>query len=78
MLEKILGVLRINKLRIIQLLKADMNQVLRSAFTRNTTYTGDYQRTPIWKIPPNVSHTSSEQATQKKTNGIVFDNDAKG
>jgi hypothetical protein len=32
MLEKIPGVHRINKLRIIQLLEADLNQVLRSAF----------------------------------------------
>jgi hypothetical protein len=35
MLENIPGVPRINKLRIIQLLKADLNQVLRSAFTIN-------------------------------------------
>jgi hypothetical protein len=35
MLEKITGVPRSNKLRIIQLLEADLNQVLRIAFTRN-------------------------------------------
>jgi hypothetical protein len=35
MLEKIPGVPRINKLIIIQLLEADLNQVLRSAFARN-------------------------------------------
>jgi hypothetical protein len=35
MLENIPGVPRINKLRIIQLLEADMNQVLRSAFAIN-------------------------------------------
>jgi hypothetical protein len=35
MLENIPGVPRINKLRIIQLLEADLNQVLRSAFARN-------------------------------------------
>jgi hypothetical protein len=35
MLEKILGVPRINKLRIIQLLEANLNQVLRSVFARN-------------------------------------------
>jgi hypothetical protein len=35
MLEKIPGVPRINKLRIIQLLEANLNQVLRSAFARN-------------------------------------------
>jgi hypothetical protein len=34
-LEKIPGVPRINKLRIIQLLEADLNQVLRSAFALN-------------------------------------------
>jgi hypothetical protein len=34
-LEKIPGVPRINKLRIIQLLQADLNQVLHSAFTRH-------------------------------------------
>jgi hypothetical protein len=34
-LEKIPGVPRINKLRIIQLLEADLNQVLRSAFASN-------------------------------------------
>jgi hypothetical protein len=35
MLEEFPGVPRINKLRIIQLLEADLNQVLRSAFARN-------------------------------------------
>jgi hypothetical protein len=35
MLEKILGIVRSNMLRIIQLLEADLNQVLRIAFTRN-------------------------------------------
>jgi hypothetical protein len=33
MLENFSGDARINKLRIIKLLKADLNQVLRSAFT---------------------------------------------
>jgi hypothetical protein len=35
MLEKISGVIRTDKLCIIQLLEADLNQVLRSAFARN-------------------------------------------
>jgi hypothetical protein len=35
MLEKIPGVVRSNKLRIIQPLEADLNQVLRIAFARN-------------------------------------------
>jgi hypothetical protein len=34
-LEKIPGIARKNKLRIIQLLEADLNQVLRAAFARN-------------------------------------------
>jgi hypothetical protein len=37
MLEKIPGISRTNKLRIIQLLEADFNQVLRDAFARNIT-----------------------------------------
>jgi hypothetical protein len=36
MLEKTPGVIRTNTLRIIQLLEADRNQLLRLAFTRNT------------------------------------------
>jgi hypothetical protein len=37
MLEKISGVMRSNKLRIIQLLEADLNQVLKIVFARNIT-----------------------------------------
>jgi hypothetical protein len=37
MLEKVPGISRSDKLRIIQLLEADLNQVLRIAFTRNIT-----------------------------------------
>jgi hypothetical protein len=37
MLEEIPRVVRSNKLIIIQLLEADLNQVLRIAFTRNIT-----------------------------------------
>jgi hypothetical protein len=37
MLEKIPGVVRSNKLRIIQLLEADLNQVLKITFARNIT-----------------------------------------
>jgi hypothetical protein len=42
MLEKIPGVARTNKLRIIQLLEAYMNQVLRIAFARNITKLARY------------------------------------
>jgi hypothetical protein len=37
MLEKVPGIPRSDKLRIIQLLEADINQVLRIAFARNIT-----------------------------------------
>jgi hypothetical protein len=37
MLEKVPGISRSKKLRIIQLLEADLNQVLRAAFVRNVT-----------------------------------------
>jgi hypothetical protein len=37
MLEKIHGVARMHKLCIIQLLEADLNQLLRITFTRNIT-----------------------------------------
>jgi hypothetical protein len=37
MLKKVPGISRSDKLRIIQLLEADLNQVLRIAFSRNTT-----------------------------------------
>jgi hypothetical protein len=37
MLEKVSGIPRSDKLRIIQLLEADLNQVLRIAFARNIT-----------------------------------------
>jgi hypothetical protein len=37
MLEKIPGITRTNKLRIIQFLEADLKQVLRAAFARIVT-----------------------------------------
>jgi hypothetical protein len=37
MLEKVSGIARTNKLGIIQLLEADLNQVFRAAFARNIT-----------------------------------------
>jgi hypothetical protein len=89
MVEKIPGVPRINKLRIIQLLEADLNQVLRSAFARNIIKLA--QETPgiISKHQCGRSHQTCltpvlnklltvHHLIQKKTNGIVFDNDAKG
>jgi hypothetical protein len=44
MLEKVPGIPRSYKLRIIQLLEADLNQVLRIAFARNITRLAKNQR----------------------------------
>jgi hypothetical protein len=89
MLEKIPGVPRINKLRIIQLLEADLNQVLLSAFARNISKLAQdtpgvisehqYGRSHQTCITPVLNKLLTVQLLiQKKTNGIVFDNDAKG
>jgi hypothetical protein len=89
MLEKIPGVPRINKLRIIQLLEADLNQVLRSAFARNISRLAQdtpdiisqhqYGRSHQTCLTPVLKKLLTVQLLiQKKTNGIVFDNDAKG
>jgi hypothetical protein len=42
MLEKVPGIPRSDKLRIIQLLEEDLNPVLRIAFTRNITRLAKY------------------------------------
>jgi hypothetical protein len=89
MLEKIPGVPRINKLRIIQLLVADLNEVLRSAFALNISKLAQetpgiisehqYGRSDQTCLTPVLSKLLMVQLLiQKKTNGIVFDKDAKG
>jgi hypothetical protein len=89
MLEKIPGVPRINKLRIIQLLEADLNQVLRSVFARNISKLAQetpgiisehqYGRSHQTCLTPVLNKLLTVQLLiQKKTNGIVLDNDAKG
>jgi hypothetical protein len=88
MLEKIPGVVRSNKLRIIQILEADLNQVLRIAFARNITRLAKTHEGVISKHQYGWSHKicispvlnkllAIQLLIQKKTNGIVFDNDAK-
>jgi hypothetical protein len=80
---------RTNKLRIIQLPEADLNQVLRSAFTRNISKLAQdkdgiisehqYGRSNRTCISPILNKLLTIQILiQKRTNGIVFDNDAKG
>jgi hypothetical protein len=89
MLEKIPGVPRINKLRIIQLLEDYLNQVLRSAFARNISKLAketpgiisehQYGRSHQTCLTPVLKKLLTVQLLiQKKRNGIVFDNDAKG
>jgi hypothetical protein len=89
MLEKIPGVPRINKLRIIQLLEADLNQVLRSAFARNISKFAQetpgifsehqYRRSHQTCLTPVLNKLLTVHILiQKNTNGIIFDNDAKG
>jgi hypothetical protein len=88
-LDKIPGVPRINKLRIIQLLEANLNKVLRSAFARNIIKLAHETQGIISKHQYGRSHQTCltpflnklltvKLLIQKKTDGIVFDNDAKG
>jgi hypothetical protein len=89
MLEKIPGVSRSDNLRIIQLLEADLNQVLRIAFARNIgrlakEHEGiiskhQYGRTHKTCTTPVLNKLLTVQLIiQKKIEGIVFDNDARG
>jgi hypothetical protein len=89
MLEKSPGVPRINKLRIIQILEANLNQVLRSAFARNISKLAQdtpgiiiehqYGRPHQTRLTPVLSKFLMVQLLiQKKKNGIVFNNDTKG
>jgi hypothetical protein len=89
MLEKVPGIPRSDKLIIIQLLEADLNQVLRIAFTRNITrlakdhevIISEYQYGRAHKtcMTPVINKLLKIQILiQKKVEGIVLDNDAKG
>jgi hypothetical protein len=89
MLENIPGIIRTNKPRIIQLLEADLIQVLRSAFARNISKLAQdsdgiisehqYGRSHRTCISPILNKLLTIQIlVHKMTNGIVSDNDAKG
>jgi hypothetical protein len=89
MLEKIPGVVRSNKLCIIQLLEADLNQVLCIDFASNIAklsknhkgITSDHQygRAHATCMTPVLNKLLTVQILiQKRTDGIVFDNDDKG
>jgi hypothetical protein len=89
MLEKIPGVVRSNRLQIIQLLEAYLNQVLRIAFARNIAKLDknnkgiisdhQYSRYHATCMTPVLNKLLTVQIPiQKRTEGIVFNNDAKG
>jgi hypothetical protein len=89
MLEKIPGIARTNKLRIIQMLEANLNQVLRAAFARNimklahnhdgVTSAHQYGQSHRTYISTILNRLLTIQILiQKLTNRIIFDNDAKG
>jgi hypothetical protein len=88
-LEKIPGTVRRNKLRIIQLLEANLNQVLRISFARNIIKFARDNEGVIrnhqygWSHKTCISPIRNKLLTiqlliQKKANGISFDNDSKG
>jgi hypothetical protein len=89
MLDKTPGVVRTNKLRIIQLLEADLKQVLRSAFARNISKLAQEKDGIISEHQYGCSHQTCispvlnklltiQILIQKRTHGIVFDNNVKG
>jgi hypothetical protein len=89
MLENIPGVVHSNKLRIIQLMEADFNQLLRIAFARNIEKLSKnhkgiisdhhYVRAHATCMTPVINKLLTVQLLiQKRTEGIIFDNDAKG
>jgi hypothetical protein len=88
-LEKAPGISRSKKLRIIQLLEADLNQVIRISFARNITrmakkhegIISEHQHGRAHKMcmTPTLNKLLTIQLLiQKKMEGIVFDNDEKG
>jgi hypothetical protein len=89
MLKNIAGVVRSNKLCIIQLLEADLNQVLLVAFSRNIaelakTHKGIISDHHIERVratcmaPVLKKLITFQLLLKKRTEGIVFDNDTKG
>jgi hypothetical protein len=68
MLEKLPGISRSNKQRIIQFLEADINQVLRIAFASNITrLVRDHIRTSIRKGAQNMYDSRNQQTAYNST-----------
>jgi hypothetical protein len=89
MIEKVPGIPRSDKLRIIQLLEADINKVFRILFTRNITHLAKYHEGIMLEHQYGRAHKmcmtpvlnkllTIKIIIQKKVEGIVLDNDAKG
>jgi hypothetical protein len=89
MLKQVPGVSRSDKLRIIQLLEADLNQVLMIAFVRNIRRLAKEhegiisehhygQAHKICMTPVLNKLLTIQMLIQKKVEETVFDNDAKG
>jgi hypothetical protein len=89
MLKKIPGVSRSDRLRIIQLLEADLSQVIRIAFARNISRLAKEHEGIISKHQYGRAHKTCmtpvlnkllavQLIIQKRIEGIVFDNDAQG
>jgi hypothetical protein len=89
MLEKIPGVSRSDKLIIIQLLEADLNQVLKIAFARNIDRLAKEHEEIISKHQYGRAHKTCmtpvlnklltvQLIIQKRIEGILFDNNAPG
>jgi hypothetical protein len=89
MLKKVPGIPRPDKLIIVQLLEADLNQVLRIAFARNITRLAkdhegiisehQYGRAHKTCMTPMLNKFLTIQIIiEKKVEWIVFDNDDKG
>jgi hypothetical protein len=73
MLKKIPGIARTNKLRIIQLLETDPNQVLRAACARNITklaqnHEGVISESHVHQPNPekNVDYTDTDPETNER------------
>jgi hypothetical protein len=89
MLEKIPGISKMNRLRIIQLLEADLNQVLRCTFAQKIRKLANntpgvisehqYERSRQTCMTPVLNTLLTVQLLIKKQpSGIVFDKDTKG
>jgi hypothetical protein len=72
-IEKIPVIARTNKLRVIQLLQADLNQVLRAVFARNVTTLAQNHKGVISEHQSGRSHRKCISLILNKLLTIKFD-----